>query len=97
MILTRRGGANEAGARPERSTRRPVDRGVLVTFLLLLVTGLVVLYAASYYNAQDKGSPLSEIYSQLLGIAVGALGMVIILRLEYRWLPGLPSAGRCWL
>ena len=59
---------------------------MLVTFLLLLVTGLVVLYAASYYNAQDKGSPLSEIYSQLLGIAVGALGMVIILRLEYRWL-----------
>ena len=34
-------------------TRR-VDRGVLFSFLLLLLTGLVVLYAASYYNAQDK-------------------------------------------
>ena len=30
-----------------------------MTFLLLLASGLVVLYAASYYNAQDKGSALS--------------------------------------
>ena len=71
MTLGPHFGAKEAGATPERSNLRPVDRGVLVTFILLLLTGLVVLYAASYYNAQDKGSPLAEIYSQLFGIAVG--------------------------
>ena len=45
-------------------TRR-VDRGVLFSFLLLLFLGLVVLYAASYYNAQDKGNALSEVTSQM--------------------------------
>ena len=64
-------------------TRR-VDRGVLFSFLLLLVLGLVVLYAASYYNAQDKGNALSEVTSQLTGIGAGALLMLVILRVDYR-------------
>ena len=64
-------------------TRR-VDRGVLFSFLLLLLTGLVVLYAASYYNAQDDGNALSEVVSQLVGIGVGAAMMLVILRLDYR-------------
>ena len=64
-------------------TRR-VDRGVLFSFLLLLLTGLVVLYAASYYNAQDKGNALSEVTSQLTGIGAGALLMLVILRVDYR-------------
>ena len=61
-----------------------MDRGVLFSFLLLVLTGLVVLYAASYYNAQDDGSALSEVYSQLVGIAAGAAMMFVILRLDYR-------------
>ena len=64
-------------------TRR-VDRGVLFSFLLLLFLGLVVLYAASYYNAQDKGNALSEVTSQLTGIGAGALLMLVILRVDYR-------------
>ena len=64
-------------------TRR-VDRGVLFSFLSLLVLGLVVLYAASYYNAQDKGNALSEVTSQLTGIGAGALLMLVILRVDYR-------------
>lgn len=63
---------------------RSVDKGVLVTFLLLLASGLLVLYAASFYNAQDSGSPLAEVYSQLMGIAVGFVGMAVILRIDYR-------------
>lgn len=59
---------------------------MLITFILLLLTGLIVLFAASYYNAQDKGSPLSEVMSQLIGIGVGACGMVVIMRLDYRLL-----------
>ena len=61
-----------------------MDRGVLFSFLLLLLTGLVVLYAASYYNAQDDGNALSEVVSQLVGIGVGAAMMLVILRLDYR-------------
>ncbi len=61
-----------------------VDKGLLVTFLLLLASGLLVLYAASFYNAQDSGSPLAEVYSQLMGIAVGFVGMAVILRIDYR-------------
>ena len=79
-------GAKDAGILPEKSTKRPLDKGVLITFILLLLTGLVVLYAASFYNAQDKGSPLAELYSQMLGVAVGAVGMLVILRIDYRWL-----------
>lgn len=56
----------------------------MTTFLLLLAVGLVVLYAASYYNAQDKGSPLSEVVSQLMGIALGAAGLAVVLRIDYR-------------
>ena len=54
--------------------------------VLLLITGLIVLFAASYYNAQDKGSALSEVWSQLLGVAVGVCGMAVVLRLDYRLL-----------
>jgi len=58
---------------------------VLVTFVLLLAVGLLVLYAASYYNAQDRdGSPLAEVVSQLMGIALGAAAMAVILRIDYR-------------
>lgn len=64
--------------------KRPVDSGVLISFILLLLAGLIVLFAASYYNAQDKGSALSEVYSQLAGIAVGAAGMAVIMRIDYR-------------
>ena len=64
-------------------TRR-VDRGVLFSFLLLLLTGLVVLYAASYYNAQDRGDALSEVTSQLIGIGAGAALMLAVLRVDYR-------------
>ncbi len=61
------------------------DKGIFITFILLLMTGLVVLYAASYYNAQDAdGNPLAEVISQLMGIALGGVGMFVILRIDYR-------------
>ena len=60
------------------------EKGLLLCFAALLVMGLVVLYAASYYNAQDKGNALSDVISQALGIAVGAAGMLVILKIDYR-------------
>jgi cell division protein FtsW len=60
-------------------------RGFAITFVILLVFGLVVLYAASYYNAQDQtGNPLSEVLSQLQGMALGAVMMLAISRIDYR-------------
>lgn len=59
---------------------------MLITFILLLLTGLIVLFAASYYNAQDRGSALSEVYSQMLGIGVGVCGMLVVMRIDYRFL-----------
>ena len=43
----------------------------------------MALYAASYYNAQDKGSSLSEVISQLMGVGVGAVLMAAVGRLNY--------------
>ncbi len=84
--LSLRGAKDGTPGRPEkRREKPPCDRGVLVTFILLLAVGLVVLFAASYYNAQDKtGDPFSEVLSQLAGVALGAAGMAVILRLDYR-------------
>ncbi|MBR6766577.1 MAG: putative lipid II flippase FtsW [Clostridia bacterium] len=84
-------GAEAAGRiSPERTERksrlRHIDRGLAVTFVILILTGLVVLYAASYYNAQDSGNALSEVYSQLLGVAVGLFAMMFILHIDYRML-----------
>ena len=80
-------GANEARFFTPRDTGRrlrDIDRGLMATFVLLMLTGLTVLYAASYYNALDRGDPLSEVYSQLAGIAVGAAGMAVLFRIDYR-------------
>jgi cell division protein FtsW len=55
--------------------------------VLLLILGLIVLYAASYYNAQDQtGNPFSEVLSQLQGVALGAVAMLVIGRIDYRLL-----------
>lgn len=78
-------GANETRVAARKRMRiLRVDKGLAITFLLLLASGLVILYAASFYNAQDAGSSLSEVYSQLLGVAVGFAGMMLILHIDYR-------------
>ena len=81
-------GARRHAARSDTARRglRGADRGLLVSFALLMLTGLVTLYAASYYNAQDNGGTLTEVSSQLLGIAVGAAGMAVLLDIDYRLL-----------
>ena len=95
MILRPSIGAKAAANRPRKhyGKLRQVDRGLLVAFVALLLCGLVVLYAASYYNAQDRGSALSEVYSQLMGIAAGALLMLFLLRLDYRILARAQISG----
>ena len=78
-------GAKDKRDGSEKPTLNPCDRGVLTTTALLMAFGLVTLYAASYYNAQDaSGTPLAEVLSQLMGIALGAIVMAVMLRIDYR-------------
>ena len=49
---------------PKRK-RRPVDKTLPVIMTLLLMMGLVTLFSATYYNAQDSGDALSEVKKQL--------------------------------
>ena len=80
-----RGAKDGALRRPGIRREEKVDRGLLTVFILLLAVGLLVLYAASYYNAQDRdGSPWAEVVSQLMGMALGAAGMAVLLRMDYR-------------
>lgn len=76
----------KAAAKPHKkyNVLRDVDRGLLLSFIALILSGIIVLYAASYYNAQDKGNALSEVYSQLMGIAAGAVLMIFLLKIDYR-------------
>lgn len=85
MIYAPTAGAKDA-AKPRKNYNpfANVDRGLLLCFIALIACGLIVLYAASYYNAQDKGNALSEVYSQLLGIAAGGILMIFLLRMDYR-------------
>lgn len=85
MILQPSVGAKAAAEPQKRYNKlRDVDRGLLLSFIALVLSGIIVLYAASYYNAQDKGSPLSEVYSQLMGIAAGVVLMIFLLKIDYR-------------
>ena len=63
-----------------------MDKGLAVTSALLLAMGLLTLYAASYYNAQDRGGAFSEVASQLVGVAVGIAAMALALTIDYRTL-----------
>ncbi len=63
--------------------KRP-DSGILITFIVLMLTGLVVLYSASYYNALETGTSLKDVISQLIGILAGAILMLVVWKIDYR-------------
>ena len=67
---------------PKRK-RRPVDKTLPVIMTLLLMMGLVTLFSATYYNAQDSGDALSEVKKQLFGMAVGFAAMLFTSRIPY--------------
>ena len=45
--------------RPRR--RKPVDRTLRTIMTMLLLLGLLTLFSATYYKAQESGDPLSEV------------------------------------
>lgn len=60
-----------------------MDKTLLTIMVLLLMLGLLTLFSATYYKAQDGGDPLSEVKKQLFGVAVGAAAMLLTTRIPY--------------
>ena len=61
--------------------RNPVDGTLMAVVIMLLLAGLLILFSATYYTAQDRGDPLSEVKKQLVGIALGAAAMALTSRI----------------
>ena len=87
MIFRKRNGAKAAIQSRNRYIRlHDIDPGLAVCFLALILCGLLILYAASYYNAQDKGGAMDEVVSQLMGVGAGSLLMLAVFRIDYKML-----------
>ena len=63
----------------------PVDGTLVAVLIMLLLAGLLILFSATYYTAQDRGDPLGEVKKQLIGIALGTAAMVVTSRIPYRF------------
>ena len=63
--------------------RNPVDSSLVILLILLLSAGLLVLFSATYYSATQNR--LSEVYKQLIGIALGTAACVVTSRIPYRF------------
>lgn len=68
-----------------RKKLNPVDGTLVMILILLLLAGLLILFSATYYTAQDKGSPLGEVFKQLFGIGLGTAAMLVTSRIPYRF------------
>ena len=68
----------------QKKAGKRVDMRVLVLLLLLLMTGLMALFSASYYNFQDTGDAYAKVRQQLYGIALGGAAMFVLARVDYR-------------
>lgn len=69
----------------QRKARRPVDKTLLAIMIVLMLTGFLTLFSATYYKAVDSGDPLSEVKKQFFGAAVGAAAMLFTTRIPYRF------------
>lgn len=87
-MLVRRMSADSARKQNNQILQRkrdPVDGTLLTVFIMLLLAGLLVLFSATYYNAQDAGDPFREVRRQMIGIGLGAVAMMVTSRIPYRF------------
>ena len=63
--------------------RTGVDHTLLAVLALLLMGGLLTLFSATYYKAVQSGDALLEVKRQLVGIALGAVLMLVTSRIPY--------------
>ena len=66
-----------------RKAVRPVDSTLVTVLLLLLMGGILILFSATYYQAQRKGDALLEVKRQLVGIGLGTALLLITCRIPY--------------
>ncbi|MBO5502153.1 MAG: putative lipid II flippase FtsW [Clostridia bacterium] len=66
-----------------KRARTSVDSMMLAVLLMLLMGGILILFSATYYQALRKGDALLEVKRQLIGIALGAVLMLITCRIPY--------------
>ena len=79
-------GAPKTTISPIRRTKlNPVDGTLVAVLIMLLLAGLLILFSATYYTAQDSGDPLGEVKKQLAGIALGAAALAVTSRIPYRF------------
>lgn len=72
-------------AHVRKTKLNPVDGTLVAVLIMLLLAGLLILFSATYYTAQDRGDPLSEVKKQLIGIGLGTAAMVFTSRVPYRF------------
>lgn len=81
-------------AKPKRRRMRSMkahiwDTGVFFSVLLLLITGLIALFSASYTNAMFyKGSATYFIMRQGIFAAIGLAAMIVLSKIPYRMYAG---------
>ena len=74
---------NVGAPRPPIAERGRVDMCIVSTLLLLLTVGLMTLFAASFYGAQQDGSPFDTVLKQLIGVGMGAIAMTAFANFPY--------------
>ena len=73
--------AKSPAARP-----KPIDKTLLTIMILLMMLGLLTLFSATYYKAQNStGDPWSEVKKQMFGVAVGTAAMQFTIRIPYQF------------
>ena len=63
--------------------RNPVDGSLIAIMIMLLLAGLLVLFSATYYSAAEH--PFSEVFKQLIGVALGTVACIVTSRIPYRF------------
>lgn len=65
-------------------TQEGAPDGLLITMMiLLLLSGLLVLFSATYYSGVLSGDALAHVKKQLIGIALGAAACVVLSKVDY--------------
>lgn len=107
-VVSLEGRRQGAKARPKREIRyrKTFDYVLIVVMVLLLCIGLVMVYSASYYtgevrqqNSSSDTSVSKDYYfaKQLVCVAIGAIGMLAIMFMDYHSFLELPWRKYRWM
>ena len=83
---TRTGSASYGSYASERKRRRSMQYDFALLFLTIGIAlfGVLMIYSAGYYTASLRGDPLFYVKSQVKGLFLGFLVMILVSRLDYQ-------------